>query len=475
VNFDYPLASFFDEVFASPATPRPHYEAMVRRLKELGEADLVERGRRRDASFSTLGITFTLTNDLERPFPLDLIPRIVPAHEWQGLESGLLQRVRALNAFVDDLYNERHALHDGIVPWSLVLSARGYRRPLSGYCPPHGVWVHVAGIDLVRDEHGTYRVLEDNLRVPSGVSYVLENRNAMSRVFPRLFADGYRVRPVQSYPAVLRQALDSCAPRGLVRPVVVVLTPGIYNSAYFEHVFLARQMGVEIVEGRDLLVRDHTVFMHTTSGLQRVDVIYRRIDDDFLDPVTFREDSVLGVPGLLSAVLAGNVTLANAPGTGVADDKAVYAYVPALIRYYLGEEPILDNVTTYLLEDPEQRDAVLKRLDQVVVKAVGEAGGYGMLIGPKASEAQIEEFRQKIIAEPRNYIAQEVVGLSRAPVFDQGRVYPAHLDLRPFVVTGAHGSYVLPGGLTRVAMVEGSLVVNSSQGGGSKDTWVLEG
>ena len=474
MHIDYGLDGFYDEVFAAPGQPRPHYQSLIRRLGELSERDLDQREHMRDESFRMLGITFTLGSDLERPFPMDLIPRIIPAREWTRLEQGLVQRVRALNAFIDDVYNERHALHDGIVPWSLVLSCKGYRRQMCGYSPPGGVWAHVAGIDLVRDGDGEYRVLEDNLRVPSGVSYVLENRGAMSRVFPRMFTDGYRVRPVDVYPTALRRALGSVSTRGRTDPVVVSLTPGIYNSAYFEHVFLARQMGVELVEGRDLVVLDHSVFMHTTHGLQRVDVIYRRIDDDFLDPVAFRPDSVLGVPGLLSAIRAGNVTVANAIGTGVADDKAIYAFVPDLIRYYLGEKPLINNVQTYLLEDAEQREHVLSRLDQLVVKAVGEAGGYGMLIGPKASDKDIADFRRKILADPRNYIAQEVVALSRAPVYGKGRVYPAHIDLRPFVVTGAQGSFVLPGGLTRVALVEGSLVVNSSQGGGSKDTWVLE-
>ncbi|NDD29664.1 MAG: circularly permuted type 2 ATP-grasp protein [Proteobacteria bacterium] len=474
MQIDYPLDGFFDEVFSAPHHPRPHYQSLIRRLGELTERDLNQRELLRDESFRMLGITFTLGSDLERPFPMDLFPRVIPAREWTRLEQGLIQRVRALNAFIDDVYNERHALHDGIVPWSLVLSCKGYRRQMCGYSPPGGVWAHVAGIDLVRDINGEYRVLEDNLRVPSGVSYVLENRGAMSRVFPRLFTDGYKVRPVDVYPTALRRALGSVSTRGRTDPVVVSLTPGIYNSAYFEHVFLARQMGIELVEGRDLVVLDHSVFMHTTHGLQRVDVIYRRIDDDFLDPVAFRPDSVLGVPGLLSAIRAGNVTVANAIGTGVADDKAIYAFIPDLIKYYLGEKPIIKNVPTYLLEDPSQREHVLARLDQLVVKAVGEAGGYGMLIGPKASDKDIADFRRKIVADPRNYIAQEVVQLSRAPVYNGGRVYPAHIDLRPFVVTGSQGSFVLPGGLTRVALVEGSLVVNSSQGGGSKDTWVLE-
>jgi uncharacterized circularly permuted ATP-grasp superfamily protein len=474
VKFDYGLDGFFDEVFDSDGEPRAHYRAMVARLRQLSHDDMNVRERLRDESFSMLGITFSLKDDLERPFPMDLIPRIIPAREWKRIEEGLTQRVRALNAFIDDVYNERHALHDGIVPWSLVMSAKGYRRQMAGHSPPSGVWVHVAGIDLVRDKQGEYRVLEDNLRVPSGVSYVLENRGAMSRVFPNLFAQGYKVRPVDTYPTALRRALGSVSKRGRTDPVVVVLTPGIHNSAYFEHVFLARQMGVELVEGRDLVVLDHSVFMHTTHGLQRVDVIYRRIDDDFLDPVAFRPDSVLGVPGLLSAIRAGNVTVANAVGTGVADDKAVYSYVPQLIEYYLGERAIIKNVPTYLMEDEEQRNAILKRLDEVVVKAVGESGGYGMLIGPAASEREIADFKKKVLADPRNYIAQEVVKLSRSPVYAEGRVYAAHIDLRPFIVTGAQGSYVLPGGLTRVALVEGSLVVNSSQGGGSKDTWVLD-
>jgi uncharacterized circularly permuted ATP-grasp superfamily protein len=404
---------------------------------------------------------------------MDLIPRIIPAAEWEQIERGLVQRVTALNRFLDDLYDgEQAVLHDRIIPPWLTATATGFQRAAVGIPVQHSARCLVAGIDLVRDAEGRYRVLEDNLRNPSGISYVLENRVAMTRVLPVAFAQ-YRVKAVSHYSELLHDALCHAAPAATTAPTVVVLTPGVYNAAYFEHAFLARQMGIELVEGRDLVVDDHVVHMRTTHGLQRVDVIYRRIDDEFLDPVTFRTDSLLGVPGLSAAARAGNVTIANAIGNGVADDKAVYAYVPDLIRYYLGEEPILANVDTYLCGDPDQLGLVLDRLDQLVVKPVDGSGGYGLLMGPSAGDEELATFRKQLEDNPRNYIAQEVVTLSRHPTLVDERLEPRHVDLRPFVITG-ESSTVLPGGLTRVALRKGSLVVNSSQGGGSKDTWVLK-
>jgi uncharacterized circularly permuted ATP-grasp superfamily protein len=472
----YAPDSFFDEAVDADGRPRPHYEALIRRLAGFSSQQMAERERVRDEAFRQAGITFTVYGEgegIERTFPMDLVPRIIPAEEWRHVEAGLVQRVTALNQFLDDLYvGERAALNDGIVPRWLVTSSEGFQREAYGVSVPHGARCLVAGIDLVRDGQGVYRVLEDNLRNPSGVSYVLENRVAMTRVLPRMFEE-HRVRPVDHYGPSLLNALRRVSPvGGDHNPTVVVLTPGVFNSAYFEHAFLARQMGVELVEGRDLVVDDHVVSMRTTHGLQRVDVIYRRIDDDFLDPVVFRSDSMLGVPGLMSAARAGNVTIANAVGNGVADDKAVYAYVPELIRYYLGAEPILESVPTYLLWDPDQRRDVLERLDQLVVKPVAESGGYGMLIGPSASDAEIAAMRGRIEENPRNYIAQEVVSLSRHPTLVDDHLEGRHIDLRPFVLSGDRVE-VIPGGLTRVALRKGSLVVNSSQGGGSKDTWVL--
>jgi uncharacterized circularly permuted ATP-grasp superfamily protein len=478
---DYALDGFFDEVFDAEGKPRSHYEPLLDRLRELSSEELARRERLRDAAFRSQGITFTVYGEegeraggVERTFPMDLVPRIIAAAEWGEVERGLVQRVTALNRFLDDLYDgERAVLHDQVVPRWLVTSASGFQRAAFGVTVPHGARCLVAGIDLVRDGQGRYVVLEDNLRNPSGISYVLENRVAMTRVLPVAFSR-YRVRAVNHYSTMLHRALVHVAPPAASsQPTIVVLTPGVYNSAYFEHAFLARQMGIELVEGRDLVVEDHVVSMRTTRGLQRVDVIYRRIDDEFLDPVVFNPGSQLGVPGLMAAARAGNVTIVNAVGNGVADDKAVYAYVPELIRYYLGEEPILDNVPTYLLWEPEQRAMVLDRLHELVVKPVAESGGYGLLMGPAASEAELEEFRGRILADPRNYIAQEVVSLSRHPSLVGERLEGRHIDLRPFVITGEH-TEVLPGGLTRVALRKGSLVVNSSQGGGSKDTWVLE-
>jgi uncharacterized circularly permuted ATP-grasp superfamily protein len=472
----YDPESFFDEAVTQDGAPRPHYEALVRRMSGFTSHQLADRERVRDAAFRQAGITFTVYGEgegIERTFPMDLVPRLIPADEWDHIEQGLIQRVTALNRFLDDLYvGDRAVIKDGIIPQWLIASSDGFQREAAGISVPHGARCLAAGIDLVRDAEGTYRVLEDNLRNPSGVSYVLENRAAMTRVLPRVFGD-HRVRPVDHYGPSLLNALRRVSPAGAdPDPTVVVLTPGVFNSAYFEHAFLARQMGVELVEGRDLVVDDHVVSMRTTHGLKRVDVIYRRIDDAFLDPVVFRSDSILGVPGLMSAARAGNVTIANAVGNGVADDKAVYAYVPELIKYYLGAEPILASVPTYLLWDQEQRQAVLDRLDELVVKPVAESGGYGMLIGPSASDGEIEAMRKRIEADPRNYIAQEVVQLSRHPTLVDDHLEGRHIDLRPFVLCGDRVE-VIPGGLTRVALRKGSLVVNSSQGGGSKDTWVL--
>lgn len=472
----YDHDGFFDEVFAADGSVRPHYRSLVARLGQFGADELARRERLRDAAFRAQGITFTVygeSDGIERTFPMDLIPRVIPAAEWARVEEGLVQRVTALNRFLDDLYvGEQAIVRDRVIPNWLVMSSSGFERQAFGLAVPHGSRCVVAGIDLVRDDEGTYRVLEDNLRNPSGISYVLENRAAMTRVLSLAFRD-HRVRSVDHYGAMLLGALERVAPPAAGDDVgVVVLTPGVYNSAYFEHAFLARQMGVELVEGRDLVVDDHVVYVRTTHGLRRVDVIYRRIDDDFLDPVAFRPDSLLGVPGLIAAARAGNVTIANAVGNGAADDKAVYAFVPEMIRYYLGEEPILPNVDTHLLWDADQRAAVLDRLGDLVVKPVAESGGYGMLIGPSAGEREIEAFRERILADPRGYIAQEVVSLSRHPTLVDDHVEGRHVDLRPFVISG-ETVQVVPGGLTRVALRRGSLVVNSSQGGGSKDTWVL--
>jgi uncharacterized circularly permuted ATP-grasp superfamily protein len=471
----YVPETFFDEVFTADGTVRPHYEDLVARLRNFTPRELARREQLRDAAFRSAGITFTVygeDDDVERTFPLDLLPRIIPADEWATIEEGLIQRVTALNRFLDDLYvGEQAVLHDGIVPKWLVTSSDGFRREACGVDVPRGARCLVAGIDLVRDAEGTYRVLEDNVRNPSGISYVLENRAAMTRVLPHLFGS-LRVRSVDDYGIILLEALRNVAPATSGEPTVVVLTPGVHNSAYFEHAFLARQLGVELVEGRDLVVDEHIVYMRTTRGLERVDVIYRRIDDAFLDPVVFRRDSMLGIPGLRSAARAGNVTLANAVGNGVADDKAVYAYVPDLIRYYLNEEPVLQNCTTYLLWDADERAAVLDRLDQLVVKPVAESGGYGLCIGPAATDEELAEVARNITANPRGYIAQEVVSLSRHPTLVDDHLEGRHVDFRPFVLSG-ETTKVIPGGLTRVALRRGSLVVNSSQGGGSKDTWVL--
>jgi uncharacterized circularly permuted ATP-grasp superfamily protein len=473
----YDTGDLFDEVFTDDGRVRPHYTELIDRVSRLSSDDLARRERIRDGIFRTQGITFTVYGDddgVERTFPMDLLPRVIAAKEWATIESGVAQRVTALNRFLEDLYvGEQAAVHDGVVPRWLIETADGYAREAFGIPVPHAARCLVSGVDLVRDREGTYRVLEDNLRNPSGISYVLENRAAMTRVLPLAFAE-QSVRPVDHYGPMLLKALREVAPRAAgEHPVAVVLTPGAFNAAYFEHAFLARQMGAELVEGRDLVVDEHVVYMRTTQGLKRVDVIYRRIDDDFLDPVVFRPDSALGVPGLLSAARAGNVTIANALGNGVADDKAVYAFVPDMIRFYLGEEPILPNVDTYLLWEADQREMVIERMGELVVKPVAESGGYGMLIGPHATDEEVEQMRVRVDADPRGYIAQEVVQLSRHPTLIGDSMEGRHVDLRPFAIAGETVE-VVPGGLTRVALRKGSLVVNSSQGGGSKDTWVLD-
>ena len=471
-----PATGFYDELFEAGDRPRPPAASLVAALERLGRDRLRSAGERRDAIFIQQGITFDASGPdgptRDRPFPLDLVPRILPAAEWRTIKRGLAQRVRALNCFVEDVYHEQEIIREGIIPWQLVLTRSNFERAAHGIRPPGGVWCHVSGCDLVRDADGRWKVLEDNVRTPSGISYVLENRIAMSRLLPELFT-GYDVRPVSHYPALLLEALRAAAPGGGEDPVVVVWTPGSANSAYFEHAFLARQMGVELVEASDLVVRDGLCYMRTTRGLARVDSIYRRIDDAFIDPLEFRADSLLGVPGLMGVYRAGHVALANAVGTGVADDKAVYHYVPEMIRFYIGEEPILDNLPTWLLADPEQRADALARIAELVVKPTGESGGKGVFIGPLATEEQLEDQRALVEEAPERWIAQETVALSTVPTaLADGSLAPRHVDLRPFAVYGDEIK-IIPGGLTRVALREGSMIVNSSQGGGSKDTWVL--
>jgi uncharacterized circularly permuted ATP-grasp superfamily protein len=478
LNAHYDSGIFFDEMFAANegAGVRTHYRRLADRLGTLPQSDFDQRRAAVDLALLRRGVTFTVYSDsqgTERIFPFDLIPRIIPSTEWRRIEAGLVQRVTALNMFLDDVYHDQKALKDKIVPPALVLGAKHFRREFMNFSVPRGIYIHICGSDLIRDGAGNYLVLEDNLRCPSGASYMIENRAAMRRAFPNLF-QSYGVRPVEGYADDLLKALLHLAPDQNDRPNVVLLTPGVFNSAYFEHCFLARQMGIPIVEGRDLVVRDARVFMRTTAGLMAVDVIYRRIDDDFLDPTVFRADSMLGVPGLVNAYRAGNVALANSIGTGVADDKVIYAYVPKLIKYYLGEEPILPNVNTYLASEPLERKFILENIEKLVVKSANEAGGYGMLIGPAASKEECEAFRRQVAAQPRNFIAQDPIMLSRAPTWCDGQLEGRHIDLRPYILHGEKIS-VTPGGLTRVALRKGSLVVNSSQGGGSKDTWVLQG
>ncbi len=473
---DYEFGEAYDEMFRANGRPRQHYRALHTRLLSLPAEELLRYKHEADLSFFNQGITFTVygrKEGTERIFPHDLLPRIIPNSEWETIERGLTQRITALNAFLKDIYHERKILNDRVIPGEVIYTCKHFRRQMRGVKVPRDVYVSVCGTDLIRMPDGRFVVLEDNLRVPSGVSYMLTSRKVMKQIFPLMFRK-CGVRPIEHYSQALLSTLRSLAPEGRSSMTIVLLTPGVYNSAYFEHAYLARQMGIELVEGRDLVVHDNIVYMRTTSGLQRVDVIYRRVDDDFLDPLAFRADSSLGAAGIFNAYRAGNVVLANALGTGVADDKAIYAYVPAIIKYYLGEQPILDNVETLLMTDDAAREHVCQNLDKYVVKAVGESGGYGMLIGPHSSVQMREDFRAKIQDEPRNYIAQPTLALSTAPCFvDDGRMEPRHVDLRPYVLFGDKVT-IVPGGLTRVALQKGSLVVNSSQGGGSKDTWVLQ-
>ena len=471
---NYLLDHAYDEMFLGSGELHRHCEPLLEHFTSLPLEELQRRKQAADLSFLNQGITFTVygrDEGTEKIFPYDLVPRIITATEWATVELGLTQRITALNLFLKDIYNEGRILEDGIVPREMVYSCKHYRRQMAGLQVPRNVYIAVCGTDLIRLENGEFVVLEDNLRVPSGVSYMLTNRRVMKRIFPELFR-GYNVRPIEQYTQLLLGTLRSLAPEGRPEPNIVLLSPGVFNSAYFEHAYLARQMGIELVEGRDLVTHDNVVYMRTTNGLRRVDVIYRRVDDDFIDPLAFRGDSILGVAGLFNAYRAGNVTLANAFGTGVADDKALYAYVPDIIKYYLGEEPVLKNVETYLPTRPKERQYILANLDKLVVKAVGESGGYGMLIGPQSSKAQREEFALKIEADPRNYIAQPTISFSRAPCLIGDELESRHVDLRPYVLFGDKVT-IVPGGLTRVALTRGSLVVNSSQGGGSKDTWVL--
>jgi len=473
----YDQTGFFDEMLDKDGQARPHYRKFRQHFKALTPQEFEHKRHSVDVAFLRQGITFNVYGDsagTEKIFPFDLLPRIIPAKEWDYLERGLTQRITALNLFLHDIYHEQRILKDGVIPAHYVLSGKHFRREFAGFNVPKDIYIHVCGTDLIRDGSGQWLVLEDNGRCPSGVSYVLENRRAMKRSFPGMFED-IGVRPVEDYPQELLRMLNHIAPAGVADPTVVLLTPGAYNSAYFEHTYLARQMGIEIVEGRDLVVRDARVFMRTTKGLRPVHVIYRRIDDDFIDPTVFRRDSMLGVPGLVRAYRAGNVSLANSIGTGIADDKVMYYFVPRMIKYYLDQEPIIPNVPTYLASEEADKKYILENLSKLVVKAANESGGYGMLMGPKASKDEIESFRKQVEADPRNYIAQPMISLSRHPTqVDGGKFEGRHIDLRPYIIYGEK-IVIVPGGLTRVALRKGSLVVNSSQGGGSKDTWVLYG
>jgi uncharacterized circularly permuted ATP-grasp superfamily protein len=469
-----PDTTAYDETFDRTAAPRPHYRSLVTTLESFTQAEIDRRERLQKISLVDQGITFTVYGEkegIERIFPFDFVPRIIPVREWERIEAGLVQRVTALNLFINDVYQDQKCLKDRVIPPELVLSRREYKRELLRVTPPRQIYTHVVGTDIIRNDRGEYLVLEDNCRCPSGVSYVLENRNLLHRVFPEFFTR-YPVRPIREYPRLLLDALLWAAPRASEHPVAVVLTPGIHNSAYFEHSFLAREMGAFLVEGRDLIVEDSYVYMRTTSGRQRVDVIYRRVDEDFLDPLTFRRDSMLGVPGLVNVYREGNVAIANAPGAGVADDKAVYAYMPALIKYYLDQEPLLGQVPTYVGLRKDDFTYMREHLASLVVKTTGDSGGYNMLMGPFASKKEIEAYLAQMKKEPGNYVGQPLVELSSHPTYVDGRFEPRRIDLRPFILYG-ESIRVLPGGLTRVALRQGSYVVNSSQGGGSKDTWVL--
>ncbi|WP_418219879.1 circularly permuted type 2 ATP-grasp protein [Chryseolinea soli] len=468
------IGNTWDEMYDEDRV-RTHYQNVFNSLSSIPADELSKKEELARGLFMSQGITFTVYSSgegIEKIFPFDIIPRIITASEWDLIERGIKQRLRALNLFLKDVYHEQFSLKDGIVPIDLIYSCPHYLREMQGVNVPHDIYVHIAGIDLIRDHDGTFYVLEDNLRTPSGVSYMIENREITKRIFPDLIPQNY-VRPVTQYPNILYNNLMALSHGQVSSPTVVLLTPGIYNSAYFEHTTLARLMGIELVEGRDLVVENHKVYMKTTSGLRQVDVIYRRVDDDYLDPLVFNPTSVLGVSGILSAYRKGNVAIVNAVGNGVADDKAVYVYVPEMIRYYLNEEPILKNIPTYQLGKPDEREHVLKNIHKMVVKKTNESGGYGMLMGHAASEAEIEDYKKEILKAPRQFIAQPVISLSNAPCYINGKAQPRRIDLRPFALCGPQGIEIVPGGLTRVALKEGSLVVNSSQGGGSKDTWVL--
>lgn len=473
---NYQPGAFYDELISSPGNARAVARGVVNAIGKFSEKQLASKQRAAEQAIQEMGISFTVYSEgenIDRSWPMDIIPRIIPQKEWRKVEQGLIQRLTALNMFINDVYNEQNIIKDGIFPASIIESSKDFLKPCMGIKPIHGVWAHICGSDLVRDKDGTIYVLEDNLRVPSGVSYMLENRAVTKRVLPQLFAK-HNILPVDDYPSQLYDMLASLSPRKVQNPEVVVLTPGIHNSAYFEHAYLAQRMGAELVEGGDLVVGDDDcVYMKTIAGLEQVDVIYRRVNDDFLDPEVFRPDSCLGVPGLFRAWKAGKVSLANAPGAGVADDKVVYTYVPQIIKYYLDEEPILPNVPSYLCVNDEHREYVLANIESMVVKPANESGGYGMLVGPASSKEECNKFRELIKKNPRNYMAQPTLSLSTAPTLCGGKIEPRHLDLRPFILQGEK-HYVTAGGLTRVALRKGSLVVNSSQGGGSKDTWIID-
>jgi len=473
----YKAKGFYDELIRAAGKPRPVTESLCRYLRDLSDREITEYKAAAELAIQVMGVTFTVYSEsegsIDRAWPFDIIPRVIPRSEWKKVERGLVQRVKALNLFIDDIYHKQKIVKDKVFPAELLQNSVNFRKECVGVNPPNGIWAHICGSDLVRDKDGTIYVLEDNLRVPSGVSYMLENRLVMKRVFPDLFQDS-NILPVDDYPSQLHDMLVAMSPRKVKSPEVVVLTPGIYNSAYFEHAYLAQQMGVELVEGRDLVVEKNIVYMRTIGGLSRVDVIYRRIDDLYLDPVGFKSDSMLGVPGLLAAWKAGNVALINAPGAGVADDKVVYSYVPDIIKYYLDEDAIIPNVPTYRCFNKNERDYVLANIDKLVIKPANESGGYGMLIGPQASAKERDHFKKLIRKDPRNYIGQPLLVLSTAPTLIGNKVEPRHLDLRPFILSSGKNTYVTTGGLTRVALRKGSTVVNSSQGGGSKDTWIME-
>lgn len=476
IDFDYPdFPVTFDEMFIEKNVPREIYKDVFETIKNLNEKEFQEKEEFSRLASINQGITFTVYNDgkgVERIFPFDLIPRIISIKDWQIIESGVKQRIKALNLFLNDIYHEQQILNDGIIPREMIEGNPEFNPLMKEVKVPYGIYTHISGIDIIRNKEGEYCVLEDNLRTPSGVSYVLENRIIMKRVFPEIFKEN-SVKRVDSYPAILYEMLRSVAPNDREKPVVALLTPGMYNSAYYEHIFLASQMGIHLVESADLVVNDYKVYMKTIEGHKQVDVIYRRVDDAFLDPQVFRPDSLLGVYGLFEAYKRGNVTVVNAIGNGIADDKAIYTFVPDMIRYYLGETPILKNVQTYLLAKEEDRQEVFSNIERYVIKAVNQSGGYGMLIGRDSDEQTIESYKQKVLENPKNYIAQPIIELSTAPCFINGKIEPRHIDLRPFAVYSPYGIELIPGGLTRVALKKGSLVVNSSQGGGSKDTWVV--